>query len=50
MEVSCKKCVKPNTAIDYIMKYTGKDIFFDLEETNKNFYCIAEAKETDVVR
>ncbi len=50
MEVWCKKCIKPNTALEYIQKYTGKNIFFDLDQNNKNFYCIAEAKEIEVVK
>ncbi|MDD5769715.1 MAG: PKD domain-containing protein [Candidatus Gracilibacteria bacterium] len=50
MEVSCKKCIKPNTALEYILKYTGKEIFYDLKETNKYFFCIAEAKDTNVVK
>lgn len=50
MEVSCKDCMKPNTALEYIAKYTWEKIFYDVKETNTFFYCIADGKQTDVVK
>lgn len=50
MEVSCKNCIKPNTALEYILNYTWQETFFDLNEWNQFFYCIAEAKDKDVVK
>lgn len=50
MEVSCKDCIKPDTALEYISQYTGKTIFYDLKESNKFFYCIADAEKNDVVK
>ena len=46
MEVSCKECISPDTDYEYLEKYSWKDLFFDLEENNKNFYCIAEAENS----
>ena len=31
MEVSCKDCIKPDTALEYIQQYTGKNIFYDIK-------------------
>gem|GEM_PF-535868 len=50
MEVICKKCIQPNTALDLLKSYTGKDVYFDISEKNKYFYCIAEADVKDYVR
>jgi len=47
-EVSCKKCIKPNTDIDFINKYNTSP-FFDINIDNKYFYCIADAKENNFV-
>ncbi len=43
MEVTCKKCISPNTEYSFIEKYTNTKPFFDVWETNKYFYCIAES-------
>ncbi|MDD5213749.1 MAG: PKD domain-containing protein [Candidatus Gracilibacteria bacterium] len=45
MEVNCMKCIQPNTPLDLITKYSGLTPFFDVVQTNKNFYCISEGKE-----
>lgn len=50
IEVICKKCIQPNTALDLLESYTGKDIYFDINEKNKYFYCVAEADAKDYVR
>jgi len=46
MEVSCKKCISPETSYEFIKKYSTKELFFDLNRNNKNFYCIAEAENS----
>lgn len=45
MEVNCMKCIQPNTPLDLITKYSWLTPFFDVVQTNKNFYCISEWKE-----
>ncbi len=47
-EVSCKKCIQPNTDINLINKYKIPP-FFDVLKTNKYFYCIAYAKANNFV-
>lgn len=50
MEVICKKCIQPNTEDYFYETYTGKYVFFDINESNRYFYCIAEADALDYVR
>ncbi|MDF1682322.1 MAG: hypothetical protein P1U46_00705 [Patescibacteria group bacterium] len=45
MESTCKDCLQPNTDFSLINKYSSSEIFFDINKNNKNFYCIADAKE-----
>jgi hypothetical protein len=47
-EVSCKKCIQPNTDIEFLSKY-NTDPFFDISDGNKYFYCISDAKENSFV-
>lgn len=44
-EVTCKKCIQPNTDYDFINKYEDKKIFFDINKINPYFYCIANASD-----
>lgn len=50
MEVVCKKCIQPNTEYSFLEAYTGKDVYFDIDEKNKYFYCVADADANDYVR
>lgn len=50
MEVVCNKCIQPETTMYYRSKYYWVDIFYDIDVTNKYFYCIAEAKEKNYVK
>lgn len=50
MEVWCSKCIKPNTALEYILKYGNQKVFFDVGDNNDYFYCISEAYSKDVVK
>nr|MDD3720788.1 PKD domain-containing protein [Candidatus Gracilibacteria bacterium] len=50
LEVSCKKCTVPNTPIDIINTYSGTNLFFDIDKTNKYFYCIALADDKNYVK
>lgn len=50
LEVSCKKCTRPNTEIEYINTYSDNDPFFDVEKTSKYFYCIALADDKNYVK
>lgn len=45
METTCNNCIQPNTFIDLINTYENKSIFYDINKTNKYFYCIASASE-----
>lgn len=50
MEVSCKKCISPNVWYDFIQKYSDSTLFFDINKTNKYFYCIAWADSSWFVK
>ena len=43
MEVTCQKCISPNTDFSLIQEYSTALTFYDVAKTNKYFYCIAEA-------
>jgi hypothetical protein len=43
MEVTCKDCIQPNTALDLINSYENTQVFYDISKQNKYFYCVAEA-------
>lgn len=49
LESSCKKCIKPNTALEYLQKYVDNP-FFDVPNNNKYFYCISESKDSNFVQ
>ena len=42
-EVSCDKCIKPNTSYKLLDKYSDTSTFFDINKNNKYFYCIVDA-------
>ena len=50
MEVSCKKCISPNVGYEFLQKYTNSNLFFDINKTNKYFYCIAWADDNWFVK
>ncbi|MCD5380558.1 PKD domain-containing protein [Candidatus Gracilibacteria bacterium] len=50
MEVTCKKCISPNTDFGLIQEYSTALTFYDVEKTNKYFYCIAEADDKGYVK
>lgn len=50
MEVICKKCISPNTDYNFIEAFAWTQPFFDVFETNKYFYCIAEAEDKNYVK
>jgi hypothetical protein len=43
MEVTCKKCISPNTDFDLIKTHQNTKTFYDVNKNNKYFYCIAES-------
>lgn len=43
-EVTCTNCISPNTLYSLIEKYSNQEVFYDINNTNKYFYCIADAK------
>ncbi len=49
MEVSCNKCIAPNVSYDFLQKYENKPLFFDINRTNKYYYCIAGADDSGYV-
>jgi len=48
-EVTCKKCIQPNTSYDLISQYENSNLFFDITKENKYFYCIADASKNNYV-
>ncbi len=50
MEVICKNCIMPDADLDLINMFAWTIPFYDLTDTNKYFYCIAEAKDKWYVR
>lgn len=44
-EISCSECIKPNVDFQLTKNYSDKNIFFDLKNNNKFFYCIADSVE-----
>jgi len=49
MEVTCKDCIQPDTALDIINKYENETVFYDINKNNKYFYCIAWASDEGYV-
>jgi hypothetical protein len=50
MEIICKKCIQPNTELEFLQAYTGKKVYFDINEANPYFYCVAEADDKQYVK
>jgi hypothetical protein len=50
MEVICNKCIQPNTEYKFIEAYTAKEVYFDIDERNPYFYCVAEADAKNYVK
>lgn len=48
-EVTCKKCIQPETSFDLINLYENKQIFYDINKENKYFYCIADSLKNSYV-
>jgi len=43
MEVTCKKCISPNTDFSLLKDHSKTETFYDVSKNNKYFYCIAES-------
>lgn len=50
VEVSCEKCIQPNVSSNLLTQHKDTELFFDISKSNKNYYCIAEAKEKKYVK
>lgn len=50
METTCTDCLQPDTDFNLVNTYKDSYLFFDINNQNKNFYCIAEAKDKSIVR
>ncbi len=50
LEVSCKRCTRPNTPIDLINTYSEKLPYYDVQKNSKYFYCISLADDMSYVR
>lgn len=50
MEIICKKCIQPNTELEFLQAYTWKNVYFDINEANPYFYCVAEADNKQYVK
>ncbi len=48
VETSCKKCISPNSAQEFVNKYKTKP-FFDVWINSKYFYCISYAEDNNFV-
>ncbi len=48
-EVTCKKCISPNTSYELIQQYENEELFYDITNENKYFYCIADANKNEFV-
>ena len=44
-EVTCTNCISPNTSYDLVEKYESNPIFYDIDKTNKYYYCISSAED-----
>lgn len=49
LEVSCKKCTKPNTSIDIISKYSKSFPYFDVTSSNNFSYCVALSADKNYI-
>lgn len=49
MEISCKKCTKPNASMDIVNEYWDKTPFYDVFESNSYSYCIALAEDKNYI-
>lgn len=50
MEVICERCIQPHTEQNFIDRYFNEDVYFDIDNTNPYFYCVAEADAQNYVR
>ncbi len=50
MEVICKRCIQPHTKFEFVEKYLGEDVYFDIDSGNKYFYCVADADANNFVK
>jgi hypothetical protein len=50
MEVICERCIQPHTEQKFIDRYFNEDVYFDIDNTNPYFYCVAEADAQNYVR
>ena len=50
MEVICERCIQPHTEFKFIEAYANEDVYFDIDNTNPYFYCVAEADARSYVR
>ncbi|MDQ7023207.1 MAG: PKD domain-containing protein [Candidatus Gracilibacteria bacterium] len=50
MEVSCKRCISPNTDFELLKSHSKTQTFYDVSKDNKYFYCIAESDKLGYVK
>jgi hypothetical protein len=50
MEVTCKKCIIPNTDFSLLKVHYNTKTFYDVNKDNKYFYCIAESDKQSYVK
>lgn len=50
MEVICKRCIQPHTEFHFIERYVNQEIYYDIDSSNKYFYCVADADQNNYVR
>lgn len=50
MEVICERCIQPHTQYEFIEEYFNEDVYFDIDNSNPYFYCVAEADKQNYVR
>lgn len=50
MEVICERCIQPHTEYEFLEEYRNEDVYFDINNSNPYFYCVAEADKKNYVR
>lgn len=50
LEVVCERCIQPHTEYTFIDQYFNEEVYFDINNSNPYFYCVAEADKQNYVR
>jgi hypothetical protein len=50
MEVICQRCIQPHTELKFLEEFSNAEVYFDIDNRNPYFYCVAEADKQNYVR